>query len=239
MNRIYAKPLGTLIGLALGVLVLCVIVPFIVAAPPPAKAKTPKTEHTVTAVDVSDLGEGQSLIVTKNGGVISVHPLLLLTSDDPQPPPPPPPPPPPGPVNTRAKLFQEAASKVVGDSSRDTNAKTLAAIYRTVALNAPANMKPADLKSLTKKSTEGFMPESVLPNWQPVRDLLGTQWTILDAKPTSVLPDYIELLKDAATGLEASAPNKAIDPVTLQKILDLVLLIIKIFFSAVVFLPLL
>lgn len=204
----------------------CLSVPMLAAAPPAA-------ETTVTAVDITGLSDGD-YILTLKAGVPSFRPLRLLT---PGVVPTPTPIPVPTPVNSRSKLFQDAASKVAGDSSRDTNAKQLAALYRSLSgFTRPNGTTPAQitnpltLKAVTSQGTDALLPPAVKPSWQPVRDLLGTQWTLLDAKNDIRITDYADLLDDAATGLEASAPQKSIDPATLQMIIQLILTILKLFF---------
>lgn len=197
------------------------------------------TDTPMVAVDVTGLPDGDYVLSMKSG-VVNIRPFTLLTpSEIPIPPGPSPTPVPvPTPANDRTKLFQDAAAKVAGDSSREDNAKKLAALYRVITGYArpsgttpPQVTSPAVLKALTSQATDALLAPAAKTSWQPFRDTLGTQWTLLDAKAGVTIEDYAKLMDDAAAGLDASAPNKkAIDPATLQMIIQLVLTLLKLFF---------
>lgn len=219
--------------LKLGLPLLAITLTAVAISAAPQSAADP----VITAVDVSGLQDGQSIIVTNNKGVYNVRPLVLLNPSNPNPGPTPIPIPVPTPINERSKLFQDAATKVTGDSSRDTDAKQLAILYRSLAAmtipsgtSPPQITNPLTLKSVASQGADALLLPTIRPSWQPVRDLLGTQWTLVDAKGSGKIEDYAALLNDAATGLEASAPNKSIDPATLQMIIQLILTILKLFF---------
>lgn len=183
--------------------------------------------QAVTAVDVSALGEGESLVVTKKGGVVTVRPLtLLVPGPSPSPTPTPVPVPVPSPLTPRAQAIQAEAVKV-GDS---TAAKDLAEVYRTVAkLGEDGTVK--DAATLQKAATfaaDTYLGPIKAPAWQKTRDVLAIQWSQVPAG--SPVAAYSTLLREVGSGLDAVDTKKSISPETLKWILEFLLpLLLKLF----------
>lgn len=195
------------------------------AAPNPKAAETP-----LTAVDVSAYADGD-YILTLKGGTATLRPFKLLTPGNP-PTPTPNPTPTPTP-NTRSDLFKTTVTVVMGDNDRQGTAKMLATLYREEAKIARTGQIPdaPTLKAIMSQTTDLVLNPrpGAAQAWKPVRELLGTQWTILDAK-SSPVSAYADLLDDAATGVDASAPAKQISPEMVALILQIIQLIMKLFF---------
>lgn len=205
---------------------------YLSAAPP--KMAPIAGDSVLTAVDVSAYLDGD-YVMTLKAGAVTIRPFKLLTPGNP--PPGPAPNPNPSPLNPRATLFKDAALKVsqTQDPDRVNTAKALAFLYRSLAQNVKDG-KITDaptLKLVVSRASDLLLkkPSDKATAWQPVRDLLGTQWTTLDAAPGgSPVSSYAALLDDCANGLDASAPGKAISPEMIQLILQIIEIIMKLFF---------
>lgn len=130
-------------------------------------------------------------------------------------------PPEPTPLTARGKAIQAAAEKVT-DPNREDTAQALAMLYRELGKQVRIG-KIADVQSLqtaVKMGGDMLLTGKTAP-WQPVRDLLSTQWAGVTAQGGKVA-DYGVLLEEAANGLDASAPSKAIKPETLALILKII-----------------
>lgn len=143
-------------------------------------------------------------------------------------------PPTPGPLTDNAIKIRDAAAKVTADSGRATTAKGLAELYRQLAKLIRNNQVP-DQQSLVlavHMATDNFLASrgaGAAAQWQPVRDVFSTEWTVLSAKtPAPTLLDFASLLDEAASGFDASAPGKAIDPALLQLIMQIIQLILQL-----------
>lgn len=183
---------------------------------------------------------GYWIVVVDDAGIPGLHKIdhvMDYTKEpipNPTPTPAPVPTPTPSPLTDRAKAIKTAAEKVAGDPGRDTTAKGLAELYRQVATLARtpgAVTNSTTLKDGLRKGTDIFLDtRGVKAQWQPVRDEVGVYFTVLDAKqPAASLGDYAALLDEAASGLDASAPNRQIDPEMLKFIIQLIIQIIALF----------
>lgn len=162
-----------------------------------------------------------------------VQKVITLTEPTPQPNPTPVPVPP-GPVilSERAKAVKAAAEKVAGDPDRDGTAKGMAVLYREVAKAARLGKVPdgAALSNMLRMGTDMLLTargDRAPAAWQPVRDLVSTQWTNAAAKGASVA-DLVVLLEDAANGFDASAPKKEISPAMLALIMQIIKIVLEL-----------
>lgn len=199
----------------------------------------PARGQGIVGIDLAGSEPGDSFTFTVNadGKTITVRPFgqLVKLSDLPGPTPTPLPNPTPVPsvLTDRAKAIKTAAEKVAGDADRDGTAKGLALLYREIAKLArtPGAVKdePALANGL-KVATNSWLASRGIDaptQWQPMRDVFGTQWTAVKFKAGS-LADYATLLDEAADGLDASAPLKRISPEMLQFIMMIIQLILSL-----------
>lgn len=189
-------------------------------------------QNVVTAVDITTLTEGSYLLTVK-GGTVTVRPInLLQVNPGPNPPPLPPPLPPVIPVLTeRAAQIKDAATKVMGDSSRSDTAKALAALYREISKQVAAGKLKGDQIALATKYGADLLLGNKTQSWAPVRSLMSDQWAAVQQRGEGD-QGIFALLNDVANGLDASVENRqaqAIDPATWQLILQIIEMIIKIF----------
>lgn len=215
-----------------------------VAAPAEEKAVEPKPSKVKAVGDATPealppLADGTYFLVVKAGQAsqISAVRTAVLVGPGPGPTPPPGPGPVPTP-NTRSDLFKAEAAKVAGDAARSGNARQLAVLYRSLAAFArPSGATPAQitdpltLKGVASQGTDALLPAESKAAWAQFRGLVGTQWTTIDARPTKTIEDYAKLFDDVAIGLDAIAPGLAApSPETIQAIIQIILMILKIFF---------
>jgi hypothetical protein len=185
-----------------------------------------------TAIVVPSLSTGSYLLTVDATGGVTLSPLDKVVRVNPMPPGPIPPTP--GPLTDNAVKIRDAAAKVTADSDRATTAKGLAELYRQLAKLVRNNQVP-DQQSLVmavRMATDNFLSSrgaGAAAQWVPVRDVFSTEWTVLSAKtPPATLLDFAGLLEEAASGLDASAPNKAIDPALLQLIMQIIQLVLQL-----------
>jgi len=178
---------------------------------------------------ISGWPDGSYVLTIKNG-VASVAVAPVIRPDTPNPTPvipPAPSPQPPAELTPNAKAIKAAAERVTGDANRGQTAATLAGMYREVA-------KRIDQRELTDQETIAQvcrMGADLLLSrldvskaaWQPVRDVLGQQWTAL-AQSAGSSGEFAELLRECATGLEASTDQDgAIDWKLIMQIIAMLL----------------
>ena len=175
-----------------------------------------------------------SYVLSIKDGVASVAVAPVIRPDTPNPTPvtppapaPSPQPPAPAELTPNAKAIKAAAERVTGDANRGQTAATLAGMYREVA-------KRIDQRELTDQETIAQvcrMGADLLLSrldvnkaaWQPVRDVLGQQWTAL-AQSAGSSGEFAELLRECATGLEASTDQYgAIDWKLIIQIITMIL----------------
>jgi hypothetical protein len=185
-----------------------------------------------TAILVDGAIASQYIVTIDGKGGVTLVPLARVVR--PGPAPTPGPGPTPTPLTDRAKVVMAAAQKVTGDTDRAGTATGLAEMYRQLAAVVDANptITPASLlTALTTANNTFLASRSVLTQWQPVRDVMGTYWTGLQAQGAPVA-SYSTLLKESAAGLDASAPNaatgKGINPDMLKLIMQIIMLIMQL-----------
>lgn len=175
-------------------------------------------------------------VVVHADGTASVHSVTkVVTLDGPTPNPTPTPvptPPQPTVLTERAKAVKAAAEKVAGDSDRATTAKGLAALYREVAKAARLGKVPdgTAFSTMLRMSTDMLLAargDKAPAAWQPVRDVVSSQWTDAAAKGASV-GDLAGLLEEAASGLEASSPAKEINPQMIALIMQIIKIVLEL-----------
>ncbi len=173
-------------------------------------------------------------IVVANDGTAQAYPVpKVVVLTDPTPTPVVPPVVPvPTVLSERAKAIKAAAEKVAGDPDREGTAKGMAILYREVAKQARLGKIPDNtaFSTMLRMSTDMLLAargDGAKVAWQPVRDLVSTQWTDAVAKGASV-GDLAVLLEDAANGMDASAPKKAISPEFLALIMQIIKIVLEL-----------
>lgn len=189
------------------------------------------------AIIISNSKPQALLVEVDSTGAVTVSPLLQAIRPGITPTPPPGPTPTPV-LTERGKLIQAAALKVAGDTARSETAKGMAVMYGEIAklVRTPGQVKdPASLATAVTSATNMFLASRNLPapgnQWQPVRDAISTQWTIIASK-NGTLPDYAVLLDDVVAGLNASVTDAerkiTITPQMLQFIMQIIQLILQL-----------
>lgn len=204
-------------------------------APAPAKAAAP-------APQAAPLGDHEAVLIVTPGGcyelTLSAAGVPVLTPSEhhytqvivmgqptpgPNPPPVPDPTPPPSPLTERGKAIQAAATAVTGDPNRAATAQGLAMMYRMLTKQVrdgtvkdqatldPVLMSMTDLVLLHQQATE---------QWKLYRSTFSTWATAAKAKG---LADFTAFLDEAAAGLDASAPQKSIDPAFWKWLIEVLL----------------
>lgn len=182
----------------------------------------------------------KSYLVTVDAqGVASVVPLKSMVRPGPAPPPVPPNPPPPPVMTERAKAFQAAAAKVTGDPDRTGTARGLAELDRRItALIRDGTIKDINSLMVAVGTADNTFLSSrnVSTQWQAVRDLRGSYWTVLAQKnaplsdPTGKTDSYAALLDDYSAGIDASVPERGITitPEMMAFIIQIIQLILSL-----------
>ncbi len=164
-------------------------------------------------------------------GTATITPITKVVSLTDPAPGPVPPGPAPVVMTERAKVVKAAADKVQGDPNREATAQALAALYRECAKRAKVGeIDTSDnLLKMLRMSTDLLLSQTGAPpaSWQPVRDAVSVQWATVAAKGGGV-GDYATLLDEVANGLDASAPNKAIDPQMMAMILEIIKIVLQL-----------
>ena len=207
------------------------------AAPQKASTPTPRGDHGVSLVVAPSGCYELSIDAT---GVPKLTPLdhhydqvIVLGWPTPTPPgptPDPTPPPTPGPLTERAKLFRDAAFNCTADTKRPETAQGLAMVYREIAKQIDAGTATDKTAVWNATSTMHDLvtaKQGALAAWVPFKETLAKQWAVVGAGGGQ-LKDYAALLKDAANGLDASAPQKAISPEFWAFLLQLIQLILTL-----------
>lgn len=189
--------------------------------------------QAVKAVEVTSLPDGD-YVLTMTGGVPSIRPLVLLQ---------PSPLPGPSPVvptvlTARGILFRDSAAKEA-DPKRSETAKGMALLYRETAKMTRANgASPASITdAVTLAAVLKFGQDTLLSgrpvasDWHDTRAILTAQWAKA-AQEGAKVADYGKLLDEAADGYDASATDKSISPEMIALIMQIIQIIMKIFFPA-------
>jgi hypothetical protein len=133
-------------------------------------------------------------------------------------------------LTERAKAIKATAEKATADPARAETAKGLAMLYREIGKAAPGAKDEATLLDATSRATNMLLASrdpKAMTAWQPTREALGTEWTKLKVKSAPVA-DYGTLLSEVADGLDASAPQRAIDPALLAFLLEILKIILPL-----------
>lgn len=177
---------------------------------------------------LADLPPGEHYLkITVNADGSATSRPLSVANVTPGPGPNPPPTPTPSELTARAKEIKALAEKVTGDPNRDTTAKGLAELYRQLAKTVRTG-QVSDRNALfqmVKMGSDLYLNGNP-GNWQSVRDKLSIQWSQLPL--TASVGDCATLLEEAASGLDASAPNKQISPELLALIMQIIQLILSL-----------
>jgi hypothetical protein len=197
-------------------------------------------QDRVTAIDVSDLAEGQSLVVTKKGGVITVRPLTLLktgqTPTDPVDPPP-------GPVLTAFEKEIQAQTKtvLVNEGGSKTTGAALSEVYSRVSAGVSnGSIAPEQSLAAIKAATNlvlAEMPDKA--SWGGWRTAVSDALSALQQEGSlATKAQYAAAYKQVANGLNAATgyspialtkPGKGIlDGIDIDKIIKLIELIMTL-----------
>jgi hypothetical protein len=171
-------------------------------------------------------GKGNA-ITAPLGKVVWVAPSPPTPPPNP-PNPPQPPTPPPGPLTPRATSFRDAAAKATADPDRAGTAQALAMMYREVVKLVEAKTI-TDSATLAKATSTGITAvltrkKAPLTAWVAFDAEYESDWAFVqigEAKRTQKFPDdYVSLLNDAASGLDASVPQSkgSIDPKWIEEL---------------------
>ena len=170
-------------------------------------------------------------IVTDDAGVpVLVKVTKVITVGDtggiPLPPDTPPVPPQTPAVTVQVQAWAAEVNHPVG-------AQALSLVYSTVADSLKdGKLDPADAFPAVKKATDQVLPlAGGAERWAGFRSKLGDLITLKLQKGELQHPkDYEKFLREVATGLSGSAAEApALDPTVIQKIIQLILLILQIF----------
>jgi hypothetical protein len=176
------------------------------------------------AVVLDDSKPGTFLVTIDAKGVVAVSPLRVIRPGQPTPPPPP------GPVvlTDRAKAIKAEVDKIQGAADKDQQAKAIAQLYREMAKTVRTGQvaDATSLASMVKLGTDMLLTKDAA-KWQPTRDKLAEQWAAVVQEGGSV-GDFAKLLDEAANGLDAAAPLRAIDPAMLQLILEIIKIVMAL-----------
>ena len=186
---------------------------------------------------VSQAAEPPALLVTKAGfyyvvtddaGVpvlVKVTKVITVGDTGGNPLPPDTPPQPPA-VTTQVKAWAAEVNHPVG-------AQALAVVYSTVADSLKeGKLDPGDAFPAVKKATEQVLPlAGGAERWTGFRTKLGDLITLkLQNGELQHSKDYERFLREVAAGLNDSASQSpALDPAVIQKIIQLILLVLQIF----------
>lgn len=219
------KSRTTLYLLVLGISAL-----FFYLYPLDSTAQPPRRDHGFSIVlpDVP-VGDNYLKVTVTADGKASAIPLSVASMAPLPTPGPGPIPPSPTELTARAKEIKALAEAVTGDPNRDQTAKGLAALYREIAKTARTGQVSDRnvLFSMVKMGTDLFLNKNP-GNWTPVRDKLAVQWSQIPLTVSNPVTSSADLLDEAASGLDASAPNKAIDPAVWQLILKIIEIILQL-----------
>ena len=169
-------------------------------------------------------------IVTDEAGVpVLVKVTKVITVGDgglPGPPDTPDVPPQPPAVTTQVAAWAAEVNHPVG-------AQALGLVYSTIADSLrDGKIDPADAFPAVKKATEQVLPMAGgVERWSGFRSKLGDLITLkLQKGELQHSKDYERFLREVAAGLNSSAAESpALDPAVIQKIIQLILLILQIF----------
>lgn len=166
---------------------------------------TPKGNHTKRGVLPDDLPDGIYTLKVV-GGVKTLETAEEIPLNGPPGPGPTPVPPVPNVLTDFGKAIKAAADKATADPKRSETAAGLAAFYKEWATNAKAPATLETLSNTTLKGTDLALAFSnVTEAWKPMRDVLRAQIVDLIQRGRPV-EEFGAMLRDAAAGLEASAP---------------------------------
>lgn len=176
------------------------------------------------------------LVESDGKGNVTANPIQVVIPGN-QPVPPGPQPPVPTVLTERAKKIKAAAEKVTGDTDREATAQGLAMLCRELAKRMrPDQTGKVEIQSATtaslavKMGGDTFLDQrKVKTNWQATRDILQSEWLIVNAKGGS-LEDYAILLDETGSGLDASVNPmlRKFDPAMLEMILRIIQFILDL-----------
>jgi len=184
----------------------------------PATAQTPQA-NGVTAVDLSDVADGQ-YVLTVSGSQITLVPLTLIKPDVTPPNPPDPD------LNARAKAFKAATVKIIEPKKSETQ-EALSLLYSQLS-QAVLDNNLADyslIASLVKQTEKQVLDrQGSATAWKPVTDLTSSELAKVAATSGTSAKDYADCLADAADGLSS---NEKLDPVWIELIMMIIKLILE------------
>lgn len=178
------------------------------------------TAANIVGVEYS--GDGHYLVSVRDGKV-TVIPIEVVSVN---PSPNPPPKPQPNPLSERAEAIREKAV-AVDHAERELHAQSLAMLYVELAKAVDAGkIKTANELSLGLRTGSDMIlttPAAKLA-WTDVRVKLSDQWAAI-AQEGGEMPAYASLLRDAASGLNASVDSnaKAVNIAVILEILKIIL----------------
>lgn len=197
----------------------------------------------ITAVDVTDLGDGTYLL-TKNGGAVSVNPITLIrpTSN-----PIPNPPPGPGPQTPFEKTVAKLTSEAIAAGGTETTAAAIASVYSlvsdSVADGSIDHDRALDAVGAGVRLVMGQVSDAA--KWAQFRTVLGDALdTIRQDGSLATKEQYVKVLKEIANGMnsvtgfngdtdnpgEYSNPNAGIlGNIDIAKIIELIKLLMELF----------
>ena len=175
---------------------------------------------------------GQPVLTPSQKQYTQVIDMTCCPTPVPVPPGPAPDPTPvPSPLTERGKVAKAEADKVV-EPKRAQTAQALATIYRAISkqIKAMPTVSPASISAAIKQGSDSLLTAqgpAAMDAWASFRNALGYQMGVISAHNAQG-PEYAVLLDEFADGLDASAPQRAIDPAFWQFLLALIPLILAL-----------
>jgi hypothetical protein len=191
----------------------------------PNKNDEPKV---VRALDLTNVGDGQ-YVLTVDGAVITLAPLVLVQPNVPDPPDPPDPE-----LNERAKKFKAAAASVKDsgpgphDPKKQETQAVLSALYNQLSQAILDNgLTDYQLIATLVKTAEKQVldRQDAVAAWTPVTSLMSDELAKVAATSDTTAADFAACLTDAADGLEN---GQNLDPIWIELIIQIIKMILEL-----------
>jgi hypothetical protein len=208
-------------------------------------ASSSLAQDRVTAVDVSNLGEGESIIVTKKAGVITTRPLTLLVLGTPNPNPNPNPNP--GPLSPFATEIQRLTKAAIAKGGTETTGAGISSVYSLAADGIDAGTLDVSVApdAVRRGTTAVVNLQKEQAAWAEFSTALDDTITTLRAKgDLKTKAQFSATFRDVAKGMDSATgfsgkpstvvkldPTKAgiLGNIDLAKLIELIKLIMELF----------
>lgn len=203
-------------------------------------------QDRVTAVDVSNLTDGD-YVLTKKAGVVSVRPLTLITPGNPSPSPNPNPTPVPGPLTPFQAEIQRLTKVALSEGGTATTGAGISSVYSLAADALDAKtLDPSVAADAVRRGTTAIVnAQKEQVAWADFSTALDDAITTLRAKgDLKTAAQFATAFRDVAKGMDSATgfadkpssvvkmdPSKAgiLGNIDLAKLIELIKLIMELF----------